>query len=60
MSLMNNKYVMSKIVCTIGPSSNTPEIMKEMISSGMNLARLNLSHGTFNEHRKTINTLKIR
>jgi pyruvate kinase len=55
---MNNKYVMSKIVCTIGPSSNTPEIMKDMINSGMDLARLNLSHGTFNEHRKTINTLK--
>ena len=49
---------MSKIVCTIGPSSNTPEIMKEMINSGMDLARLNLSHGTFNEHRKTINTLR--
>ncbi len=58
MNLMNNKYVMSKIVCTIGPSSNTPEIMKEMINSGMDLARLNLSHGTFNEHRRKINTLR--
>ena len=56
-SLINDKTVMSKIVCTIGPSSNTLEIMKEMINSGMDLARLNLSHGTFNEHRKTIHTL---
>ena len=57
-SLLNNQFVKSKIMCTIGPSSNSPEQMKAMIDAGMDLARLNLSHGTFNEHRNIINTLR--
>jgi pyruvate kinase len=36
----------TKIVCTIGPASETPEVIRELISNGMRVARLNFSHGT--------------
>jgi pyruvate kinase len=48
----------TKIVATIGPSCNTPEKQKAMIEAGMNVARLNLSHGTLDEHRKQITGLR--
>ena len=44
----------TKIVCTIGPASNNPEILEHLIRAGMNVARLNFSHGTYEEHRKSI------
>jgi pyruvate kinase len=47
-----NRHV--KIVCTLGPASNTPEDIEKMISSGMDIARLNLSYGTLEEHRNTV------
>jgi len=43
-----------KIVCTLGPASNTPEIIENMLISGMDVARLNLSYGTLEEHRHTV------
>jgi len=43
-----------KIVCTLGPASNTTEIIEKMLLSGMDIARLNLSYGTFEEHRQTV------
>ena len=43
-----------KIVCTLGPASNTPEIIEKMLQSGMDVARLNLSYGTMEEHRQTV------
>lgn len=46
----------TKIVCTIGPSSNSPAVIGSLIKAGMNVARLNLSHGTIPEH---IGTLKL-
>ncbi|MDP3284525.1 MAG: pyruvate kinase, partial [Desulfobacterales bacterium] len=48
----------TKIVCTIGPSSESPEILKELILNGMNVARLNFSHGSHKEHLKKINTIR--
>lgn len=48
----------TKIVCTIGPASEKKEILKELISSGMNVMRLNFSHGDYEEHLAKINTLK--
>jgi len=48
----------TKIVCTIGPSSKSVAILKEMISSGMDVARLNFSHGSHNSHLKIINNIK--
>jgi pyruvate kinase len=48
----------TKIVCTIGPASAAPEIMAEMIRAGMNVARLNFSHGDFPSHKKMIENLR--
>jgi pyruvate kinase len=36
----------TKIVATIGPASQSPEVLKEMVSAGMDVARLNFAHGT--------------
>lgn len=48
----------TKIICTIGPSTNSYEKIKELMEAGMNVARLNFSHGTLPEHLTTINYLK--
>ncbi len=48
----------TKIVCTIGPASASPSVMKQMIESGMNVARLNFSHGDFAAHKKDIENLR--
>jgi len=46
------------IVCTIGPASQTVEKLKELISNGMNIARLNFSHGSYEYHQQTINNVR--
>ncbi len=48
----------TKIVCTLGPASSNGETMKAMLEAGMNVARLNFSHGTHEQHRKTIETFR--
>lgn len=48
----------TKIVCTIGPSSNTREKIQQLISGGMNVARLNFSHGSHEDHKKVIHHLR--
>lgn len=48
----------TKIVCTIGPSSDSYEVLKALVNEGMNVARLNFSHGTHPEHKKRIDTIK--
>ncbi len=48
----------TKIVCTLGPASNSPEMIREMIKSGMNVARLNFSHGTHEEHAEVIRRIR--
>ena len=48
----------TKIVCTIGPASASPEVMGKMIQAGMNIARLNFSHGDFDSHRKVVRNLR--
>ena len=48
----------TKIVCTIGPACNNEETLKRMCLAGMNVARLNFSHGTHEDHLKTINLIK--
>lgn len=41
---------LTKIVCTMGPSSNSISILKEMMNAGMNVARLNMAHGELSDH----------
>ncbi len=48
----------TKIVCTIGPASRSRSVLKELIESGMNVARLNLSHGSLEEHREDIRHIR--
>ncbi len=48
----------TKIICTIGPASENEEILTRMCRSGMNVARLNFSHGTHEEHQTKINLIK--
>jgi pyruvate kinase len=49
----------TKIVATIGPACETLHMLVAMIKAGMNVARLNLSHGTLDEHRKRIKQLRM-
>ena len=48
----------TKIICTIGPASESEEILTRMCRSGMNVARLNFSHGTHEEHQKKFDLIK--
>ena len=48
----------AKIVCTLGPSSNAPAIIRDLIRSGMDVARLNFSHGTLEEKARLITTIR--
>jgi len=50
--------IATKIVCTIGPASSTPKVLSQMIRSGMDVARINFSHGTYEEHQKNIKTIR--
>ncbi|HEY5476523.1 MAG TPA: pyruvate kinase, partial [Tepidiformaceae bacterium] len=48
----------TKIVCTLGPASLKPEIIASLIRAGMNVARLNTSHGTIQEHVDSIELVR--
>ena len=48
----------AKIVCTIGPAISTPEKLAAAIEAGMNVARLNMSHGTHEVHIESFNNLR--
>ena len=48
----------TKIICTIGPASRSPEVLEELMQNGMNVARLNFSFGNNTEHRKDIRLIK--
>jgi len=48
----------TKIVCTIGPASDSEEMLKQMMLSGMNVARLNFSHGRHEDHKEKIDRIK--
>lgn len=48
----------TKLVCTIGPASDPPETIRAMIQSGMNVARLNFSHGTVEEHAARLERIR--
>lgn len=48
----------TKIVCTLGPATDNPEVMKELMLAGMNVARINFSHGNYQDQEERINTFK--
>ena len=48
----------TKIVCTIGPASDSEEMLIQLVTAGMNVARLNFSHGSHEEHKKRIDAIK--
>jgi pyruvate kinase len=45
-------------VCTLGPATSTPEKIRELVDAGMNVARLNLSHGSYEDHEKVYNMVR--
>ena len=53
-----SKMSRTKIVCTIGPASSTSAIQKRMAKAGMNVARLNFSHGTHEQHHAFVSSLR--
>ncbi len=48
----------TKIVCTIGPASDSADVMEKLLLAGMNVARLNFSHGNFSGHKEVIENLR--
>lgn len=57
--LVGKEWIRTKIVCTIGPSVCSYEKIVELIDAGMNVARLNFSHGSLAQHKEVIDWLKI-
>ncbi|MCL1854490.1 MAG: pyruvate kinase, partial [Clostridia bacterium] len=55
---MNQVYRKTKIVCTLGPSTDDDGILRQLMLSGMNVARLNFSHGTYESHGNTIRKVR--
>ena len=55
---MTMKSTRTKIVCTIGPASRSKETLAKMIEAGMDVARLNFSHGSHDTHHKTIREVR--
>ena len=49
----------TKIICTIGPASQSETVLSDMMRRGMTIARINLSHGTLEEHRQTIASIRV-
>ena len=48
----------TKIVCTLGPSTDVDGVLEKLINVGMNVARCNLSHGSHEEHKKRMDKVK--
>lgn len=48
----------TKIVCTLGPASAREDVLEEMLKNGMNVARMNFSHGSHEDHKKMIDTFR--
>jgi pyruvate kinase len=49
----------TKIVCTLGPATDSVSELERLFKAGMNVARMNFSHGTYDHHKKIIKNLRI-
>ncbi len=58
MKFRNFSFARTKIVCTIGPATESPQMIKNMIKEGMSAARLNFSHGSHEEHIRMFKTIR--
>ena len=50
----------TKIVATLGPASSDPQVLEQMIRAGVNVVRLNFSHGTHDDHAKSIAAIRAK
>lgn len=48
----------TKVVATIGPASSSPDVIRDMVRAGMNVARLNFSHGSYDDHARMVHVLR--
>ena len=48
----------AKIVCTLGPASSSPERLSELVAAGMDVARLNMSHGDYADHERNLRSVR--
>ncbi|HBQ97897.1 MAG TPA: hypothetical protein DD761_05120 [Cyanobacteria bacterium UBA11691] len=55
---MNSSLSRTKVVATIGPASNKLEVLRELVQAGMRVARLNFSHGSYDDHAKVVSRLR--
>jgi pyruvate kinase len=55
---MSAPETMTKIVCTLGPATNTPEMIEQLINAGINVMRINFSHGEKEKHAETIQMVR--
>jgi pyruvate kinase len=56
--VVNTSLAKTKIVCTLGPASCSPETLRSLMKAGLNVARINFSHGTHDEHAATVATVR--
>ena len=47
----------TKIVCTLGPATDKEGVLRQMLQAGMNVARFNFSHGSYDEHQRRLDQL---
>ena len=47
----------TKIVCTLGPATDREGVLQQMLQAGMNVARFNFSHGSYDEHQRRLDQL---
>ena len=55
---MNTSLRRTKIVATLGPASDSPDMIRQLVQAGMDVARLNFSHGNYDDHARTIAALR--